>query len=294
MRADERRSWSRTEEVLLSALPYIREFHGQTLVVKLGGRVLEREEAMDTVAKDLALLRFVGVRPVVVHGGGAEISGFMEKLGMEPRFVSGLRVTDEATLDLVIMLLGKVNHRLVAALERHGVKGLGLSGGDASLLVAKKMKPVAEGGKRVDLGYVGEVETVNPEVLRMGVEGGYIPVVAPVAVDLSGHSFNVNADEAAGAIAAALKARKLLLMTDVDGLLEDPERPETLVEKLTVAEARERLKRVEGGMAPKLRACVRAAEAGVEAHIINGQKPHALLLELFTPHGVGTMVSGRK
>ncbi len=283
-----------TEEVLLSALPYIREFHGQTVVVKLGGRVLENEEAMDRVAKDLALLRFVSIRPVVVHGGGAEISGFMERLGMEPRFVSGLRVTDEATLDLVIMLLGKVNHRLVAALERHGVQGLGLSGGDARLLVAKKMKPVAEGGKKVDLGYVGEVEAVNPEVLKMAVDGGYIPVVAPVAVDLSGSSFNVNADEAAGAIAAALKARKMLLMTDVEGLLDDPKRPETLVPKLTLPEAKERLKRVDGGMVPKLRACVRAAEAGVEAHIINGQRAHALLLELFTPRGIGTMVAGRK
>ncbi len=284
---------ARTEEVLLSALPYIREFHGQTLVVKLGGRVLENPEAMDTVAKDLALLRFVGIRPVVVHGGGAGISEMMQKLGMEPKFVSGLRVTDEATLDLVIMSLGMVNHRLVAALERHGVQGLGLSGGDARLLVAKKKGPVTQGRRRVDLGYVGEIESVNPEVLRMAVEGGYIPVVAPVAVDGEGHSFNVNADEAAGAIAAALRARKIILLTDVDGLLEDPKRPESLVPKLTLAQAVERLQRVDGGMVPKLRACIQAVEAGVpEAHIINGQRVHALLLELFTPHGVGTMVTG--
>lgn len=284
---------ARTEEVLLSALPYIREFHGQTLVLKLGGRVLENGEAMDTVAKDIALLRFVGIRPVVVHGGGAEISDLMKKLGMEPKFVSGLRVTDEATLELVIMSLGMVNHRLVAALERHGVKGLGLSGGDARLLMARKMAPVADGRKRVDLGYVGEIESVNPEVLRMAVDGGYIPVVAPVAVDAQGHSFNVNADEAAGAIAAALRARKLLLLTDVDGLLLDPKRPETLIPRLTLAEAGERLKLVDGGMAPKLKACIQAVEAEVpEAHIINGQRPHALLLELFTPRGVGTMVTG--
>lgn len=280
------------EEVLLSALPYIREFHGRTLVVKLGGRVLESPEAVETVARDVALLRFVGIKPVVVHGGGAEISQFMERMGMEPKFVSGLRVTDEATLDLVIMLLGKVNHRLVAALDHQGVQGLGLSGGDAHLLVAKKMAPAAVGKKRIDLGYVGEVETVNPEVLRMAVDGGYIPVVAPVAIDEGGHSFNVNADEAAGAIAAALQARKLILMTDVDGFLEDPKRSETLIPRLTLAEAKERLKKVDGGMAPKLRACIRAVEAGVpEAHVINGQRPHALLLELLTPKGIGTMVA---
>lgn len=280
------------EEVLLSALPYIREFHGRTVVVKLGGRALEREEALDTVARDIALLRFVGIKPIVVHGAGAEISELMARLGMEPKFVSGLRVTDEATLDLVIMLLAKVNHRLVAALDHHGVKGLGLSGGDAHLLAARKMAPVAEGRRRIDLGYVGEVEAVNPEVLRMATDGGYIPVVAPVAIDARGHSFNVNADEAAGAIAAALQARKLLLLTDVEGLLEDPKRSDSLISRLSLAEARERLKRVDGGMIPKLRACVRAVEGGVpEAHIINGQRPHALLLELFTKGGIGTMVT---
>ncbi|MBI4361865.1 MAG: acetylglutamate kinase [Euryarchaeota archaeon] len=281
------------EQVLIEALPYIREFHGSTVLVKVGGHVVDTPEALDHIMRDVVLLRYVGIRPVVVHGGGADISAVMTKMGMEPKFVGGLRVTDEATLDVVVMLLGKLNHKLVSLVEKHGGKGLGLSGSDSRLITARKHDPVMVRKKEVDLGWVGQVEQVSPEVILMALERGYIPVVAPIAIDEQGNTFNVNADEVAGAIAGSLRAKKLLMLTDVPGVLRDPGNPASLISRLSAEEAREMMGRrhIKGGMIPKLESALRAVEQGVpEAHIINGMRHHSILLELFTREGIGTMV----
>ncbi|MHC1579536.1 MAG: acetylglutamate kinase [Candidatus Alkanophagales archaeon] len=283
------------EKILVEALPYIREFYGSTMVIKLGGHALVDEATMEDVIKDVVLLRFVGINPVVVHGGGPEITRLMERLGKKPKFVAGLRVTDDETMEIVRMVLvGSVNERIVSLISKHGGKGIGLSGNDGRLIVAEKLRRVKRGGveEEVDLGWVGEIKAINPEIISIVTSHGYIPVVSPIAVDEQGNSLNVNADTVAGELAASLKAKKLIILTDVPGLLRDPKDPSTLISEISKDEAQELIRNgvVESGMLPKVEACIRAASAGVVCHIIDGRKPHSLLLELFTDAGVGTML----
>jgi acetylglutamate kinase len=269
---------------LLEALPYIREFHGKTVVIKYGGAAMTDPELTEEFARDVVLLKYVGMNPVVVHGGGPDITRYMELLGMEVRFVEGLRVSDEATVEVAKMVLvGKQNKDIVLRLNRHGQPAVGLCGDDGSLFTVRKQL-----AGETDIGFVGEIESVDADVLHHIAED-YIPVVASVGADREGHSYNVNADAAAAAVAQALEAFKIVFLTDVDGWRADPDDPATRISEATAAEVRERLSEVGGGMRPKLEAGVQALQAGVEAaHIIDGRKPHSLLLELFTDEGIGT------
>ncbi|MBX6378198.1 MAG: acetylglutamate kinase, partial [Clostridia bacterium] len=281
--------------VLVEALPYIRRFRGKTVVVKYGGHAMagDLEEA---VLKDLVLMKFVGMQPVLVHGGGPAISGWLARLGIESRFVDGLRVTDRDTVEVVQMVLaGRINKDLVARLQALGARGVGLCGIDGGLFLARRQAYVDRSGTPQDLGFVGEIAAVAPEIVTSLAEAGYIPVVASVAADEAGVVYNVNADLAAGALAAALGAAKLILLTDVPGILREPGRPETLFSVLTAADLRRLVAEgvVTGGMIPKAEACLQALAGGVEeAHILDGRRPHALLLEVFTERGVGTMITG--
>jgi acetylglutamate kinase len=269
---------------LLEALPYIREFHGRTIVIKYGGAAMTDPTLKEEFARDVVLLKYVGMNPVVVHGGGPDITRYMERLGMEVRFVEGLRVSDQATVEIAKMVLvGKQNKDIVLLLGRHGQPAVGLCGDDGLLFrVGKRM--VGE----TDVGFVGEIEQVNVDVLNHIAED-YIPVIASVGADAEGNSYNVNADAAAAAVAAALRATKVVFLTDVEGWRAEASDPSTKISEATAAEVRERLPQVEGGMRPKLEACVAALEGGVgAAHIVDGRQPHSLLLELFTDEGIGT------
>lgn len=273
-------------DTLLEALPYIREFHGRTVVIKYGGAAMREEDLHEAFATDVVLLKYVGLNPVIVHGGGAEITRHMERLGMEVRFEEGLRVSDADTVEVAKMvLLGKVNSDIVQRLNRHGQPAVGLSGGDGSLF---EVSP-APGAERI--GFVGSIERVDVDVINH-IAADYIPVIASFASDRHGQSYNVNADEAAGKVAAALKAHKAIFLTDVKGWLADPPDEGSLISRTTVAEVGEKLAGVQGGMRPKLQACVDAILGGAgSAHIIDGRRPHSLLLELFTDAGIGTMVT---
>ena len=278
---------------LLEALPYIREFSGKTVVIKYGGAAMAEEALREAFATDVVLLKYVGLNPMIVHGGGAEITEYMNRLGMEVQFVDGLRVSDEKTVEVAKMVLvGKLNKDIVLRLNRHGQPAVGLCGDDGSLFaVTKQLVPDAAGETR-DLGYVGTIERVDVNVLNH-IAADYIPVVASVGADGEGRSYNVNADEAAGAVAAALRAYKVVFMTDVEGWLRDPNDPSSLVSEVDVSTVRKELARggVSGGMLPKLKACAGAVEAGVgSAHVVDGRRPHSLLLELFTDAGIGTKV----
>ncbi len=284
-------------QAIVEALPYIKEFHGSCMVIKIGGNAMVSEGMLEKTIRDILLLYFVGIRPVVVHGGGPEISEKMEKFGIKPKFVDGLRITDEATLEVVEMVLdGKINSKIVTTFIKHGGKAVGLSGRDGLLVIArKKVKKKVEGSREViiDLGYVGETEYVNPEILQILMDNGFIPVISPVAADLEGRLYNINADIVAGNIAAALKAKKLIVLTDVSGILRDLNDPNSLVSRMSVSELEDMLRsgKLAGGMVPKAEAVIQALKGGVEkAHIINGSKEHAILLELFTKKGIGTMV----
>jgi len=287
----------RREEILIEALPYIREFYGSKVVIKLGGHALVDESIMNKITQDVVLLRFVGICPVVVHGGGPEITRYMERLGKKPEFIGGLRITDYETMEIARMVLvGNVNERIVSLIGKHGGKGIGLSGNDGTLIIARKKRKQTvgiEGEEReVDLGWVGEIETINAEIINITSDKGYIPVISPIAVDNAGNSLNVNADSVAGEIAYALKAEKLILLTDVPGVLRNPADPTSLISQATPAEIKELIakKIIGGGMIPKVEAGLRAASAGVTVHIIDGREPHAILLELFTDKGIGTMI----
>ncbi|MET1123807.1 MAG: acetylglutamate kinase [Archaeoglobaceae archaeon] len=284
-------------EILVEALPYIKEFHGTKMVIKIGGHAMVSEEILEETIKDVLLLHYVGIKPIVVHGGGPEISEKMEKFGIKPKFVEGLRVTDEAAIEIVEMVLdGKINSKIVTTFIRLGGKAVGISGKDGLLLVARKKTMKMRRGDEeviVDLGYVGETEYVNPHILEVLLESGYIPVVSPVAADLGGRVYNLNADTVAGDIAAAVKAKKLIMLTDVPGILRNPDDRSTLVKTLKLEELEEMMSSgaIKGGMKPKAEAVVRALRGGVErAHIIDGSRRHAILLELFTKEGIGTMV----
>ena len=285
------------EDVLMEALPYIQEFHGKTIVIKLGGHAMVDPVVLENAIRDAVLLHYVGIRVVLVHGGGPEISEKMKAMGKESVFVGGLRVTDQETLEIAQMVLvGKINAGIVSLIAKCGARGVGLSGSDGNLIIAKKMdiQRVEVGGveKDVDLGHVGEIEWIDPALLNTLLDKSYIPVVAPIAIDRYGGSLNINADTAAGDIAIALKAYKLINMTDVDGVM-DAKR--TMVyRKLSIAEANAMQKSgaIGEGMIPKVSSLLKAMENGVNfAHIINGNIEHNLILELFTRDGVGTMIS---
>lgn len=285
------------EEVLMEALPYIQRFHGRTIVIKLGGHAMVDQEILEMAIRDAVLLQYVGMKVGIVHGGGPEITEKMQAMGKEPKFVGGLRITDRETLEIAQMVLvGKINDGIVSLIARGGARGVGLSGNDGNLMIARKMDPqkVKEGGriKEVDLGYVGEIEEVDPSLLNTLLDRGYIPVIAPIAIDREGTSLNINADTAAGEIAVALKAFKLINLTDVDGVM-DAGRTQ-IYRRLTTAELERLIEdgTVSGGMVPKITSSLNAVKNGVEqAHIINGNRGHNLLLELFTNAGVGTMIS---
>jgi acetylglutamate kinase len=268
---------------LLEALPYIREFHGRTVVIKYGGAAMTDASLKEDFARDVVLLKYVGMNPVVVHGGGPDITHYMERLGMEVRFVDGLRVSDEATVEVAKMVLvGKQNKDIVLRINRHGQPAVGLCGDDGLLFTVRKR--VGE----TDVGMVGDIERVDANVLNHIAED-YIPVVASVGADPEGRSYNVNADAAAASVAEALGAFKVVFLTDVEGWRADPADPATRISEATAAEVRERLPEVSGGMRPKLEACLHALDAGVDhAHILDGRQPHSLLLELFTDEGSGT------
>ncbi|MER3501780.1 MAG: acetylglutamate kinase [Candidatus Fervidibacterota bacterium] len=279
-------------ETLIEALPYIRQFYGKTFVIKYGGKAMVEEELKQSVVCDIVLLRYVGIVPVVVHGGGPEITELMRRLNKEPKFVRGLRVTDAETAEIAEMVLaGKVNKELVDLLNRAGGMAVGLNGKDANLLRATKIPPERTGG--VDLGFVGEVEEVNPALLHLLTGAGYIPVVSSTSADEEGNTLNLNADHVAGKIAAALQCTKLIFLTDVEGIYRDPQDPSTLISVLRASEARQLLQEsaIDKGMIPKVEACLEALAAGVpQTHIINGAVPHALLMEVFTDKGIGTMI----
>ncbi len=281
-----RRSGAANVEILLEALPYIREFHGRTVVIKYGGAAMRDEALRDDFATDVVLLKYVGLNPVIVHGGGPDITRYMERLGMEVRFVEGMRVSDAETVEIAKMvLLGKVNADIVARLNRHGQPAVGLSGEDGALF------GISPHANTDEVGFVGEIERVDVDVLNH-IAADYIPVIASAGVDREGSSYNVNADTAAGKVAAALRAHKAIFLTDVPGWLDDPADESSLRSRVDVAEVRSALDRVAGGMRPKLEACVEAIGGGVgSAHIVDGRRPHALLLELFTDAGIGTMVT---
>jgi len=272
---------------LLEALPYIREFHGRTVVIKYGGAAMEDPALREDFARDVVLLKYVGMNPVVVHGGGPEITSYMNRLDLPVEFVGGLRVSDEATVEVAKMVLvGKVNKDIVLRLNRHGQPGIGLCGDDGRLFQCERM--TGPGGE--DVGFVGRITKVNVDVLNH-VARDYIPVVASMGADREGNSYNVNADEAAGAVARALKAYKVIFLTDVAGWLADPSDPSSLVSETTAPEVEAALDGIAGGMRPKLQACVDAIHGGVTAaHIVDGREPHSLLLELFTDAGFGTKI----
>jgi acetylglutamate kinase len=272
---------------LLEALPYIREFHHKTVVIKYGGAAMEDPELREEFARDVVLLKYVGLNPIVVHGGGADITAYMKRLGLPVEFVGGLRVSDADTVEVAKMVLvGKVNKEIVMRINRHGQSAVGLCGDDGSLF--RVSRRTAPGGE--DIGFVGCIERVNVDVLNH-VSTDYIPVIASVGADRDGDSYNVNADEAAGAVARALGAYKMIFLTDVPGWLADAEDPDTLIGQATAEQVKEALPGLQGGMRPKLQACLEAIQGGVNsAHIIDGRLPHSLLLELFTDAGIGTKV----
>jgi acetylglutamate kinase len=284
-------------EILMEALPYIQRFHGKTIVIKLGGHAMVDQKILEMAIRDAVLLQYVGMKVVIVHGGGPEITEKMQAMGKEPKFVGGLRITDEETLEIAQMVLvGKINDGIVSLVAKGGARGIGLSGNDGNLMIARKMDPqkVKEGGKvrEVDLGYVGEIEQVDPTILHTLLDSRYIPVIAPIAIDREGTSLNINADTAAGEIAVALEAFKLVNLTDVDGVM-DAARTK-IFRRLTAAELEGLIAdgTVSGGMIPKIASSLYAVKNGVgQAHIINGNQGHNLLLELFTDAGVGTMIS---
>ena len=275
-------------EVLIEALPYIQRFNRKIIVVKYGGSAMVDEQLKKTVIQDVVLLKLVGFKPIIVHGGGKEISRWVSKVGKEPQFINGLRVTDEETMELAEMVLNKVNKELVALVESLGVKAVGVSGKDGNLLKVEKKYSNGQ-----DIGFVGNITEVNPKILSDLLEKDFLPIVCPVGMDENFQTYNINADDAACAIAKQMHAEKLAFLTDIEGVYRNPEDPSTLISKLFVKEARELINsgNVGGGMIPKLQNCVDAIEGGVSrVHILDGRIKHCLLLEIFTDKGIGTAI----
>ena len=275
-------------EVLIEALPYIQRFNRKIVVVKYGGSAMLDDELKKNVIKDVVLLKLVGFKPIIVHGGGKEISRWVNKVGMEPKFINGLRVTDEPTMELAEMVLGKVNKELVQMVESLGVRAIGLSGKDGGLLNVTKKYSNGE-----DIGYVGEIQKVNADILWDLLDKDFLPIVCPIGLDDSFHTYNINADDAACAIARAMNAEKLAFLTDIEGVYKDPNDPSTLISELQISEAKEFIEKgyIGGGMLPKLNNCIDAIENGVSrVHILDGRIPHCLLLEIFTNKGIGTAI----
>ena len=284
--------------ILIEALPYIREFNGQIIVVKYGGHAMVDAKLKKGFASDITLMKYVGLKPVVVHGGGPQIGELLHKLSIESNFVAGHRVTDEKTMDVVEMVLaGKVNKEIVSTINQHGGQAVGLSGKDGNLIVAKRLKlqsgagvPADEPPEIIDIGLVGEVVSVNTRIITSLIENQFVPIIAPVGVGKENETYNINADLVAGHVASSLKARKLILLTDIEGVLDDHD---NLVSTLTIDDAERMTARgvIKEGMIPKLQCCIEALKGGVEkVHIIDGRKEHALLLEIFTDEGVGTEI----
>jgi len=278
-------------EILMEALPYIRAFHGKTVVIKCSGTTLEQADLKESFALDVILLRYVGIKPVIVHGGGPQIGELMKQIGIEPKFVRGMRITDADTMEIVEMVLvGKVNKEIVGLINHHGGRAVGLSGKDGELIIARRRRHRTAEGEEVDIGLVGEVDTVNPQVIRLLEDNGFIPVIAPVGVGAGGETYNINADLVAGEIAAALEAEKLIYLTDVQGIKGKKGK---FLSTLSKKEA-ERLiaeEIIDGGMLPKVESALKALQGGTgKVHIIDGRIAHAILLELFTKEGIGTEI----
>lgn len=287
-------------EVLIESLPYIKTFNKKTFVIKYGGSAMTDDAMKKAVIQDIILLKYIGINPVIIHGGGPMITDYLNKMDVKSTFVNGLRVTDKETMKVVQMvLIGIINQEIVSLLNLFGGKGVGLSGKDASLIVASKKIPDvkfnSEGKKvePVDFGYVGEIQKINTEIINNLCNEGYIPVIAPIGVGLEGESYNINADEVAGEIAQAIKAEKLIMLSDVDGIYEIPGNKESKINSLTYDKAMHMIQnnQINGGMIPKVKACLTATSGGVKrTHIIDGNERHSLLLEIFTDQGIGTMV----
>ena len=274
--------------VLIEALPYIQTFNRKIIVVKYGGSAMVDEELKKNVIKDVTLLKLVGFKPIIVHGGGKEISKWISKVGMEPKFINGLRVTDEATMEIAEMVLGRVGKQLVSLVEELGVRAVSISGKDGFMLKCKKKYSDGQ-----DIGYVGDVTEVDPKILLDLIEKDFLPIVSPIGLDDNFQSYNINADDAACAIARAVNAEKLTFLTDIEGVYKDPSDASTLISELTISKARELINEgfIGGGMLPKLNNCIDAVENGVsKVHILDGRVLHSLLLEIFTKQGVGTVI----
>lgn len=286
------------ENVLIEALPYIRDFYGSVMVIKVGGHAMVDPSVMSDIIQDVVLLRFVGIHPVIVHGGGPEITEKMERMGKKPEFVGGLRITDDETMEIARMVLvGNINTRIVSLIGKHGGKGVGLSGKDGKMIMARKkatQKIMIEDVEHdVDLGWVGETEIINPELINIVAANDYIPVISPIAMDTEGNALNINADTVAGDLADALHAKKLILMTDVPGVLRDRSDKSSRISRISVDDVEPLIEKgiIGGGMIPKMRSAKASVIGGVDrVHIIDGSVSHSVLLELFTDQGIGTMV----
>ena len=281
-------------DVLIAALAYITEFHNKKILIKYGGHAMVDDEAKSSTARDTVLLKYVGMKPLIVHGGGPEITRSMDKLGKEPKFIKGLRVTDEETMGIIEMVLvGKISTDIVSEIIKHDGDAISLSGKDSSLIFAHKKGASKIDEEIIDLGLVGEVDCVNTDLIEMFLDNDYIPVISPVGIDEYGNSLNLNADTAAGEVASAVDAEKMIILTDVPGVLRDPSDPNSLIKKIRISEVPGLIEEgiITGGMIPKIETCVKAIENGVKScHIIDGRKKHSLLLEIFTTDGIGTMI----
>ncbi len=279
--------------LLIEALPYIKKFYGKIVVIKYGGNAMINDELKDAIMKDIVLMKYVGIKPVLVHGGGPAISSMLEKMGVESRFVNGLRITDDQTMEIAQMVLaGKVNKEIVSLLNKNGARAVGICGKDAGFIKVDKMY-AGTGESRQDIGWVGEVKEINTEIIDVLTDKGFIPVIAPVGEGPDGESYNVNADYVAGAVAWSINADKLVLLTDVEGVMDSRDGKNRLLSRINEEEAGELIREnvINGGMIPKINCCLEALKKGVEkAHIINGTVMHSLLLEIFTNKGIGTMI----
>ena len=284
-------------KILTQALPFIKRYHGKTIVIKYGGSAMTDQKIKEQFIQDVVLMKFVGINPVVVHGGGPEINAMLEKIGKESRFVEGNRVTDLETVEIVEMILsGKVNKDLVSNINRHGGRAIGLSGKDDNMILVEK-KFIEKDGETIDIGYVGEIKEINTDIIDMLDFNNYIPVISTIGVDKEGQTYNINADYVAGEIAGKIKADRLIFLTDVDGIMQDHTNKETLISDITRKEVEILIKdgTISGGMLPKVETCLHALKKGVENVIIlNGKIEHSILLELFTEEGAGTLIKENK